>query len=166
MRMPDTAAIPAPLELYTETVRPEWIDHNGHMNVAYYVLAFDEAAGAASRYLGIGQEYRDRSGNGTFVGDFHVHYVREVMEGDPLRFTYRIVDCDEKRVHFWQEMHHAEKGYLSAEAETITLHIDMRQRRVAPFPPEIYAHIRAVCEAHEHLPLPANLGRQIKVRRR
>ena len=25
----------------TLTVLPEWIDHNGHMNVAYYVLAFD-----------------------------------------------------------------------------------------------------------------------------
>ncbi|NKB60172.1 MAG: thioesterase-like protein [Alphaproteobacteria bacterium] len=164
--MPDTVDIPAPLEMHTETVRPEWIDHNGHMNVAYYVLAFDEAAGALSSYLGIGQEYRNRSGNGTFVGDFHVHYIQEVMEGDPLRFSHRLVDCDEKRVHYWQEMYHAEKGYLAAEAETITLHIDMSARKVAPFPPEVQERITAVYEAHKHLPLPENLGRQIKVRRR
>jgi acyl-CoA thioesterase FadM len=59
--MPDSNNIAAPLELHTETVRPEWIDHNGHMNVAYYVLAFDEAAGSLSKYLGIGKEYRANS---------------------------------------------------------------------------------------------------------
>ncbi len=32
---------PAPLELRQGRVRPEWLDYNGHMNVAYYVLAFD-----------------------------------------------------------------------------------------------------------------------------
>lgn len=164
--MPDIADIPAPLELHTEIVRPEWIDHNGHMNVAYYLLAFDEAAGAMSRYLGISHAYRRASGHGTFVGDYHIHYVQEVMAGDPLRFTHRIVDCDEKRFHYWQEMYHAEKGYLAAEAEAITLHIDMSVRKVAPFPPEIHARIEAVREAHRHLPPPANLGRVIKVKRR
>ena len=92
--------------------------------------------------------------------------VQEVMEGDPLRFTYRIVDCDEKRFHYWQEMYHAEKGYLAAQAEAITLHIDMKVRKVSPFPPEIYERIRAIYEAHKHLPLPENLGRQIQVRRK
>lgn len=164
--MPDSNDIPAPLELHTETVRPEWIDHNGHMNVAYYVLAFDEAAGSLSKYLGIGKEYRANSGNGTFVGDFHVHYVQEVMEGDPLRFLHHVIDCDEKCVHYWLEMYHAEKGYLAAEAEIITLHIDMSVRKVAPFPLEIQERIKAVREAHKGLPMPANAGRQIKIRRR
>ena len=164
--MPDTVAIPAPLEIHTETVRPEWIDHNGHMNVAYYLLAFDEAAGAISQYIGYTNEYRKANSIGTFVGDYHIHYVQEVMEGDPLRFTYRIVDCDEKRFHYWQEMYHAEKGYLAAQAEAITLHIDMKVRKVSPFPPEIYERIRAIYEAHKQLPLPENLGRQVKVRRK
>ena len=57
--------IPVPFDQYTETVRPEWIDHNGHMNMAYYVLAFDEASGALMRYIGIDQPYRDRTGHGT-----------------------------------------------------------------------------------------------------
>lgn len=164
--MPDTAAIPAPLELHTEIVRPEWIDHNGHMNLAYYLLAFDEAAGAVSDYIGYTKEFRKRHNIGTFVGDYHVHYVREVMEGDPLRFTFRIVDCDEKRFHYWQEMYHAEQGYLAAEAEAITLHIDMSVRKVAPFPPEIQQRIFAIHAAHRHLPPPANLGRRIQLRRK
>lgn len=164
--MPDTVDLAAPLEIHTETVRPEWIDHNGHMNVAYYLLAFDEAAGAISRQIGFTHEYRKANNIGTFVGDYHIRYVQEVMEGDLLRFTYRIIDCDEKRFHYWQEMYHAEKGYLAAEAEAITLHIDMSDRRVAPFRPEIYARIREIYEAQKHLPLPEHLGRQIKVKRK
>ncbi len=164
--MPDTHDIPAPLELHTETVRPEWIDHNGHMNMAYYVLAFDEASGPLLRFIGIDQAYRDRTGLGTFTGDFHIRYVQEVMEGDPLRFRQQLVDCDEKRVHYWLEMFHAEKGYLAAEAEAITLHVDLSARKVAPFPPAVYARVKALYEAHKHLPLPENLGRQIRVKRR
>ncbi len=33
--------------VYETCVKPEWIDHNGHMNVAFFVLAFDEATDAA-----------------------------------------------------------------------------------------------------------------------
>ena len=164
--MPDTVDIPVPFDQYTETVRPEWIDHNGHMNMAYYVLAFDEASGALMRYIGIDQPYRDRTGHGTFTGDFHIHYVQEVMEGDPLRFHQRVIECDEKRVQYWLEMYHDEKGYLAAEAEAITLHVDLSARKVTPFPPEVQARVQSVYEAHKHLPLPANLGRQIKVKRR
>ena len=164
--MPNKTDIDAPLEIHTERVRPEWIDHNGHMNVAFYLMAFDEAAGAVAKSIGYTNEYRDANNIGTFVGDYHIRYVQEVMEGDLLRFTYRIIDCDEKRYHYWQEMYHAEKGYLAAEAEAITLHIDMSVRKVSPFPPEIYERVRSIYDAHKHLPLPKNLGRQIQVRRK
>ena len=164
--MPEKAEIPAPLEIHTERVRPEWIDHNGHMNVAYYLMAFDEAAGSVANSIGYTNDYRKTNNIGTFVGDYHIRYVQEVIEGDLLRFTYRIIDCDEKRFHYWQEMYHAEKGYLAAEAEAITLHIDMAVRKVSPFPPAIYDRIKAIHDAHRHLPLPSNLGRQIQVRRK
>ena len=80
--MPDILATAAPLEIHTERVRPEWIDHNGHMNVAYYLMAFDEAAGAVSKAIGYTNEYRKANNIGTFVGDYHIRYVQEVMEGD------------------------------------------------------------------------------------
>ncbi len=135
--MPDSSEIPVPLALHTEVVRPEWIDHNGHMNVAYYLMAFDEASGELLNYIGLDDAYKKATNTATFVGDFHIHYVGELLEGDPLRFTQRIIACDEKRVHFWQEMYHAEKGYLAAEAEAVTLHIDMSVRRVAPMAPNV-----------------------------
>lgn len=164
--MPDTVEIPAPLTLHTETVLPEWIDHNRHLSVPYYVLALDNATGALLRYFGITPEYRARTGFTTFTGDFHIRYTREVLEGDSLRFTQQVVDFDEKRVHYFMEMIHAEQGYVAAEAEAITLHIDSAARKVAPFPPEVRARIGEVFEAHRHLPAPENLGRQIGIRRR
>ena len=83
-----------------------------------------------------------------------------------MRFHQRVIEYDEKRVHYWLEMYHDEKGYLAAEAEAITLHVDLSARKVTPFPPEVQARMQSVYEAHKHLPLPANLGRQIKVKRR
>lgn len=163
--MPDTVDIPAPLTLHTETVLPEWIDHNRHLSVPYYVLALDNATGALLRYFGITPEYRERTGYTTFTGDFHIRYVREVLEADPLRFTQQVVDFDEKRIHYWMEMIHADQGYVAAEAEAITLHVDSAARKVAPFPPDVYDRIRTVHEAHSRLPAPANLGRRITVRR-
>ena len=161
--MPDTANIPVPFDQYTETVRPEWIDHNGHMNMAYYVLAFDEASGALMRYIGIDQSYRDRTGHGTFTGDFHIHYVQEGMESDPLRFHQWIVEFDEKRVHYWLEMYHAKEGFLAATMEKMILHMDMSVRRGAPMAPELFAWIKKVRDAPAALPAPSGLSKVMRV---
>ena len=46
----------APIRTSTRTVPPEWIDYNGHMNVAYYTMAFDQAADEILEgYLGVGE---------------------------------------------------------------------------------------------------------------
>ena len=63
-------------------------------------------------------------------------------------------------------MYHAKEGYLAAEAEAITLHIDLSARKVAPFPPEVQVRLQSVYKKHKNLRLPKNLGRQIKVKRR
>ena len=164
--MPNVSDIPTPLELHTEVVRPEWIDHNGHMNSAFYVLAFDESGTALFQHFGITEEYRQTTLCGIFVGDYHVHYVREVVEGDLLRFTHLLIDCDEKKVRYWQEMYHATEGYLSAQVEAIMLHVDLTTRKVVPFPPEIFARIRQIHNVHRKAPKPENLGRVIGIRRK
>lgn len=161
--MPDPSDIPTPFELPTDVVIPEWIDHNGHMNVANYLRAFDTAADALGTYMGLSREYKRRTNSATFIGDVHIAYRREVKEGDILRFTGRIIACDAKRVHYWLEMYHAGEGYLAATAEFMELHIDMSTRRVAPMPPDILARIEAVRDAHAVLPLPEGLGKVLHV---
>ena len=158
-----TTPIPVPAALPGTIVKPEWIDHNGHMNLAYYLLAFDQASDVLTDYLGLTPEYKARTNSATFVGDIHIPYRQEVLEGDPLHFTAQVIQCDAKRVHFWLEMFHKTDGYLAATAEFISLHIDMSIRKVAPMPDDMLDWIRQVRDAHAALPLPKDLGRVIKV---
>jgi acyl-CoA thioester hydrolase len=154
-----------PLETSSGVVKPEWIDHNGHMNVAYYLMAFDESIGELFDIIGLTREHKKANNCATFVGDFHIHYARELLQGDPIRITHQVVDCDPKRIHLCQSMYHAEQGYLAARSELISLHIDMSVRRVAPMAPEIYARIAALRDAHRVLPVPPNKSRTIVIKR-
>ncbi len=154
-------SVPAPLDLHRETVRPEWIDYNGHMNVAYYVLAFDHACDAFLEYIGLDEAYRERTGGTTFTVEAHVTYQREVHEGDPLRFSIQLLGYDDKRIHFFVQMYHAEQGYLAATVEWLTLHVDLAARRVAPMPPEIAARLAAIYARHKDLPRPPEVGQAV-----
>ena len=153
----------APLALHREAVRPEWIDYNGHMNVAYYVLAFDHATDAFFDYLGLDDAYREETGGSTFAAETHVTYQREVREGDPLRFTTQLLDYDSKRLHFMHQMYHAEEGFLAATSEWLGLHVDLSVRRVSAMPPRILKTVAAVAAAHSRLPVPPEAGRVISV---
>ena len=73
-----------PVIEYQDIVRPEWIDSNGHMNLAYYVLVFDLATDALYKALDIGDGYREASGNSCFTAETHTLYEREVHLGDKL----------------------------------------------------------------------------------
>tara|TARA_R110002167_G_scaffold102074_2_gene265201 strand:- start:592 stop:1164 length:573 start_codon:yes stop_codon:yes gene_type:complete len=155
----------AGLTIHREAVRPEWIDYNGHMNVAYYVLAFDHATDRFLDLLDAGAGYVSRTRHSWFVLETHVTYRQEVVEGDPLRFTLHLVDFDDKRAHYFFEMHHAEEGYLAATSEQVGLHVDLEARRSAPFPAEIAARLAVLAEAQAGLDLPAAIGRSIGLRR-
>ena len=138
----NTDDIPAPLALHEETVRPEWIDYNGHMNVVFYILAFAQATYAMLEFLELTHDYKTKANTKTFVADMKASYVREFHEGDPLRFTILILNCDEKRIYFWQEMYHATVGLLAATNELPSLHIYLTNPRVVPMAPEIAEWVR------------------------
>lgn len=160
-----TSVIPAPLDEHRDTVRPEWIDYNGHMNVAYYVLVFDRATDVWFEHLGLGEAYRTRSGSSIFALELHVLYLAELKQGDPLRVTTQLLDHDEKRLHFFHRMYHAERGTLSACLEIVVMNVGLSSRKAEPFPPEVQAQIAAVAQAHAALPRPPEAGRVIGLKR-
>lgn len=144
-----------------DVVRPEWIDYNGHMNVGYYQIVFDLAAEVFFDFLGLSQEVRKKHDSSTFALEAHANFLREVKEGDPLRFEARLVDFDAKRIHFYQEMFHATDGYLAASQESLSSHVSMATRRTSPMPAELLGHLAAVKAAHAVLPRPWQLGHVI-----
>ena len=149
----------APLAIHRSTVLPEWVDWNGHMNVAFYVAAFDQASGAFMRNMGLGRPYVDGKHGMTFVLETHVTYDREMRGGAPMRFTTQLLERDAKRVHLFHEMYHAEQGYLAATNETIVINIDFASRRSAPFPLQAAERLEAVWASHKSLPRPTKAGR-------
>ncbi|MEM9682746.1 MAG: thioesterase family protein [Pseudomonadota bacterium] len=159
-------SISVPLELHTGTVLPEWIDYNGHMNVAYYVLAFDYATDAFLDYLGLDHAYKAKVNVTTFVADMNVTYVQEVFEGDPMRFTTQLLEFDDKKFRYFHCMYHAEKGYLAATNELLSLHIDLTTRRVGAMADPILEKLQAVYDVHSAAEAPAGAGRLLGMRRR
>ncbi len=147
----------APFVCPPRRVERAWIDYNGHMNMAYYNLLFDQSLDHVFDALGIGTEYV-RSGGSCFIVEAHVTYAREVQLDDPLRVTYQLLDWDEKRLHMFGAMHHAEAGYLAATSEQLSLHVDMASRRAGPFPADIRQRIATMMQAHRHLETPAQVG--------
>ncbi len=146
---------------HEEIIRPDWIDSNGHMNLAYYIVVFDHALDMAFEVLDIGTDYRRRTGNSSFAAETHTLYRREVCEGETVRVTTRVLATDAKRLHLFQEMIHAASGEVSATHEQMCLHVDMRTRRVAPWPADRQAALRAALRAQAALPLPEEAGRRI-----
>jgi acyl-CoA thioester hydrolase len=142
-------------------VERQWIDYNGHLNMAYYNVLFDRAVDEAYELIGIGFDYLRRHNHSTFTAEAHVRYLRELHEDDPVRVTFHLLDFDRKRIHYFEQLFHAEQGWLSATSENMTLHVDMAAKKVAPFPDTIMRRLAAMKAAHARLPRPEGLGRRI-----
>jgi acyl-CoA thioester hydrolase len=161
MEVAVTSDIRAPFDVYRNRVRPEWIDHNGHMNMGYYVVVFDLATDEFFRSIGLDEAHRRAARVTTFALEAHVTYHREVREGDPLRFTTLLLGHDAKRLHYFHQMYHAEEGYLAATNELMSLHVSEETRRGAPMAPEILERLRPIQAAHDKLPRPPQVGRRL-----
>jgi acyl-CoA thioester hydrolase len=146
---------------HEEDIRPEWIDANGHMNLAYYIVVFDHALDTAFHALGIGWDYRGRTEFSTFAAETHTLYEREVKVGERVRVLTRTLAVDAKRLHLFQEMHHAREGHRLAAHEQMCLHVDLRMRRVAPWPEDRRALLEAAVRAEAQRPPPEGTGRRI-----
>ena len=154
-----TEPIPAPFDRYRTRVRPEWIDNNGHMNMGYYVVVFDLATDEWLSWVGLDATHRDTHRVTTFCLEAHVTYHQEVREGDPLRFTTRLLGHDAKRINYIHEMIHADAGYLAATNELMSLHVSQATRRGAPMAPAILARLAQAQAAHDALPRLPQVGR-------
>ena len=154
-------AIPAPFVSSLMRVEPQWIDYNGHMNMAYYNVLFDRAVDEVYELIGLGPDYLKDHGHSTMVAEMHVRYLREVGETDPLRVTVHLLAYDAKRIHLFEQLVHATENWVSATCETMTLHVDMTAKKVAPFPDTVLKLVERLKVAHSGLPLPEGAGRGV-----
>ena len=151
----------APFVSSVMQIEPQWIDYNGHLNMAYYNVMMDRAIDEMWLQLGIGPGYMKERHGSTFTAECHVRYLREIHLGNPVQVSVYLLAADEKRIHTFEELRHATQGWISATSENMTVHIDMNARKVAPFPSDIRDRIQAVVERHAAVPKPEGTGRKV-----
>src|SRR3984893_8868992 len=154
-------AVPTPFVSSVMRVEPGWIDYNGHLNIAYYNVLFDRAVDEVYELLGLGLAYVEVSRHSSFTAEVHVRYLRELNAGDPVRVTFQLLGYDAKRLHYFEELHHAEENWLSATSENMALHIDMDARKTAAFPTHSAARLERMNPPPATLPIPDGAGRRI-----
>ena len=123
--------------LTKQKIKKEWTDYNGHMNVAYYVLIFDQYGSEELMTLfKMGEVSAKTTKKSTMVVESNITYNQEVQEGDEVDVNLVYCDHDKKRILYKLEMIHSEKKYLASTIEAISLYVDLNARKVAEFEPE------------------------------
>ena len=125
-----------PFHISDQTIKKEWIDYNNHMNMAYYVLVFDEVWEIILQKFKMGENSAKTSNMSTMVVETHTTYNNEVKLGDEVEINLTFFDHDKKRLHFKMEMIEKSSKKLSATLEMLSLYIDLKQRKVAEFEQE------------------------------
>ncbi len=151
----------APFVSSVMTVEPGWVDHNGHLHSTYYTLLFERAVDEAVFLVGLPPHLTSRAPASFFTVEAHQRFERSLQVGHQVRVTLRLINYDEKRMHLFQELHHAGEGWTAATCEQIAQHVEPGSRRVSPFPDEVLERLALMKAAHGALPRPDGLGRPI-----
>lgn len=157
--------VPAPLDAYRTTVNPDWVDYNGHMTEAAYLVAFGWATDVLFRYIGDDETYR-AAGHSFYTVETHITYEREASVHEPLRITTRVLDVDAKRLHIYHEMYHEETDERMSTSEQMLVHVDMHAGRSAAMLPGVAAALAAVHASHRTLPAADGVGRTMQIVRK
>ncbi len=119
--------------LKTQKVTKDWVDYNGHMNMAYYVLIFDQAWEVALEKFKMGESAAKSEQRSTMVVETNTKYINEVKENEEVDINLIYFDHDKKRLHLKMEMNEKKTNKLSASMEWISLYIDLGKRKVTEF---------------------------------
>ncbi|MEM9146504.1 MAG: thioesterase family protein [Pseudomonadota bacterium] len=156
-----------PIRTAEQRVPADWIDYNGHMNVAYYIMAFDRALDEVYEALEFGAVSARVHRMGPMALQSQIHYLGELLEGTRFVCDVRVLDADAKRIHIFGEMRNLDAGEsLAATYESLSVNVDLEARRSAPFRPQTAALVEAMRVAHAALPRPAQAGAALGIRRK
>ena len=152
----------APLALVEGNVLPEWIDYNGHMTEHRYLQVFGETTDALLARIGAGGDYV-AGGHSYYTVETHIRHLGEMKEGEAYRATSQILACDAKRLRVFHTILGGD-GAVTATAEQMLLHVDMKAGRACAAAPEVLGRLDALAREHAGLDWPEAAGRGIGAR--
>ena len=151
----------APLDLLQTDVRPDWIDYNDHMNVAYYVMVFDQAMDEFLNLYGLGKAYTLGGHGSVFALQNHVHYMREVSVDTRLGVNLQLLDLDAKRIHVFFRMRDLSNDQVVSTSEFLCIHVNVQTRRSAVFAAPQHQQLDVLFKDHSKLTKPEVAGHRI-----
>ena len=137
---------------WREPVQDAWIDYNGHLSEAYYVLVLGHATDALMDKVGLDEEYREANDASLYTVEAHVRYLDEVPSGSDLEVRSSIIGVTSKLLWIWHELWVA--GRLRATEEILGVHVCAGSS--AALPVEVRDRAELACVAP-----PAEAGRRI-----
>jgi acyl-CoA thioester hydrolase len=155
--------LPCPIRSRPYAIEMQWIDYNGHFNMAYYNVLFDRDSDVALSLVGLGPEYIKRTDNSYFTLEAHISYLRELRIEDAVVIETQLLDYDTKRLHYVQTMLHVTEGWKACVSENIVMHVDMKTKRSSPFPADVLLQISRACAMHKSLSIPPQVGHKIGI---
>ena len=149
--------------IYRDTVRPEWVDYNGHLRDAFYMLIFSLATDAFMDRIGLDDAARTSRGRSLFTLEAHINYLHEIKEGTAVRVEASVLAFDAKRVHLYMEMFADEGTEPIAASEQMLLHVDTTNgAKSAAFDTDIAGHIEAMfSDAQKEAPTEARYAGRV-----
>ena len=124
------------VHIANQIIKKEWTDYNNHMNMAYYVLVFDQVWEVMLEKFKMGENSAKKTNMSTMVVETYTTYNNEVKEGDEVEINLTFFDHDKKRLHYKMEMIEKSSQKLSATLEMLSLYIDLNKRKVSEFEEE------------------------------
>lgn len=155
--------MPTPFALtpYQTAILPDWVDYNGHLRDAFYLLIFSYATDALMDQLGLDEAGRARTGHTLYTLECHLNFLDEVKLGESVEVRTQLLAHDAKRLHIHHSLHRVDVAAALAESEQMLMNIDVSTSRSATFNEQVLQRIQALGEAHASLTTPVCVGRTI-----
>ncbi|WP_136474110.1 thioesterase family protein [Pseudomonas sp. DG56-2] len=146
---------------YQTPVQADWVDYNGHLRDAFYLLIFSYATDAFMDRIGLDSDNRSASGNSLFTLECHLNYLHEVKLGTDVWVQTQVIGFDRKRLHLYHSLHREGFEPVLAASEQMLLHVDLAGPRSAPFAPEAVERLEEICADQTDQPAAQFVGRLI-----
>ncbi|MFV9681861.1 thioesterase family protein [Pseudomonas sp. NY15367] len=154
-----------PMTSYQTTIAPEWVDYNGHLRDAFYLLIFSHATDALMDVLGLDEAGRARTGHTLYTLECHLNFLTEVKVGEAMEVHTQLLAHDTKRLHIHHGLYRPGEAASLAESEQMLMNIDSAAGRAAPFDARVADKVAQLASEHRGVPQPACVGRVIGLRR-
>jgi len=148
---------------YRTPVKADWVDYNGHLRDAFYLLIFSYATDALMEQIGLDADSRGRNGHSLFTLEAHINYLQEVKFDTEVWVQTQIIGFDQKRLHVYHSLHRHGLEEILAASEQLLLHVDIAGPRSTPFSSRTLQGLERVTAQQRDVHKPEHVGKTIQL---